>query len=241
MTPQGHDAHLQRIMREWLEQDSVTAPAPPVDAAIAFAYDHPRRSWARGWRRDAMADGSTWLRPALLIAALVGLLALTVGGTVLLGSRPQRTPVPAPSVQPGAGFMHPILEGDPIDERLLGEWRNDSTELGAIDVAFFAASSPTCVETFHTDQDCMVLTDPRNTFDLDRGQYGGGIVAVRDGILVYRETLGSPIRTGSPLNRPCWNLRVDEEIEFRIDGDRLYLAPAGSCWPSEQKGWWLRP
>ena len=86
----------------------------------------------------------------------------------------------------------------------------------------------------------MTLSDPRNTFDANRGTFGGGIVVQRDGVLVYRETLGSPIRAGT-VNRPCLSLATDEEIAFRLDGDRLHLEPSGRCWPAHDTGWWHRP
>jgi hypothetical protein len=235
------DAELERLITTWLEAEPDTTPVAPVDAAIAFAYDHPRRRSFAWLQRDPMSRPAwSTSRPMLLVAAVVGLLALTIGGAALLSAPPDSEPTPNPSLAPGGGFLHPILVGDPIDAELLGAWVPDDDYLGVLDVAFHTAQSEMCVATFHTNQDCMVLTDPRNDFDQARGTFGGGIVVDRDGRLVYRETLGSPIRSGT-LNRPCFTLGVDEVIEFRIEGDRLHLAPSGECWPVHDTGWWHRP
>ena len=234
------DPELDRLVTAWLEAEPDTTPEAPVDAAIAFAYDHPRRRTITVLQRDPMSRPAwSTLRPVLLVAAVIGLLALTIGGAALL-SAPNPQPTPSPSREPGAGFMHGILEGERIDQALLGAWIPDDDYLGVLDVAFYASQSEMCVDTFHTNQDCMVLTDPRNDFDQARGTFGGGVVVERDGKLVYRETLGSPIRAGS-LNRPCFTLGVDEVIEFRLAGDRLHLAPSGECWPAHDTGWWHRP
>jgi hypothetical protein len=239
MTARDPERELDQALAAWLDAEPDTTPEAPVEAAIAFAYDHPRRRMPWSFRREAMSR-PVWprLRPVLIVAALVGLLGLTVGGAVLLGGQPGETP--EPSREPGAGFFHEILEGEPIDPALFGEWLPEADYLGVLDVAFHAASSDICVETFHTNQDCLVLTDPRNTFDLNRGTFGGGIVVERDGTLVYREILGSPIRSGT-LNKPCFTLRVDELMDYRIEGDRLFLAPSGACWPTHDTGWWRRP
>lgn len=243
----GHDMHhpdvdpqLDRLVTAWLEAEPDTTPQEPVEAAIAFAYEHPRRPTVTWLQRDPMGRPAwSTFRPMLLVAAVVGLLALTIGGAALM-SAPNPGPTPIPSRQPGAGFMHGYMDGEPIDEELFGAWIPEDDYLGVLDVAFYPSQSEICVDTFHTNQDCMVLTDPRNDFDEARGTFGGGIVVERDGRLVYRETLGSPIRAGS-LNRPCVTLGVDEVIEFRIEGDRLHLAPSGECWPAHDTGWWHRP
>ena len=239
MTGRDPDRELDEILAAWLDAEPDLTPEAPVEAAIAFAYDHPRRRVLPWLRRDAMSR-PVWprLRPVLIVAALVGLLGLTIGGAVLLGGQPGKTP--EPSREPGGGFVHEILEGEPIDDALLGEWVHEADYLGVLDVAFYAASSELCVNTLHTNQDCLVLTDPRNTFDENRGTFGGGIVVERGGKLIYREVLGSPMRAGN-INHPCAEFGVDEEIVFRIEGDRLHLAPSGECWPVHDTGWWHRP
>jgi hypothetical protein len=239
MTGRDPERELDEVLAAWLDAEPDTAPEAPVAAAIAFAYDHPRRHAPSWLRRDAMSRPA-WpgLRPVLLVAAVVGLLSLTIGGAALLGRPP--APTPEPSREPGGGFLHEILDGEPIEASLLGQWIPEDDYLGVLDVAFHPSSSAMCVDTFQTNQDCLALTDPRNTFDANRGTFGGGIVVERDGKLIYREVLGSPIRA-STINHPCLGFGVDEEIVFRIDGDRLYLEPAGNCWPAHDTGWWRRP
>ena len=101
MTGRDSDRQIDQIIADWLESEPYTTPDAPVEAAIAFAYDHPRRPSLAGTRRDVMCR-PLWLslRPVVVLAALVGLLALTIGGVALLGARP--APTPEPSNEPGA-------------------------------------------------------------------------------------------------------------------------------------------
>ncbi|HEX2519295.1 MAG TPA: hypothetical protein VHK04_07130, partial [Castellaniella sp.] len=148
---------------------------------------------------------------------------------------PTAQPSETPNEAPGANFRHPILPGDPLDEALLGSW---APETGYPFLVFAAAGSETCTETFHTDQDCVALVDEDNP-DLNRGNFGGGIVVMSDGQLLYDEVMGSPVGM-APANQPCFVRGTIEEVAFQLEGDRLYLEPSGACWPNQNKGWWTR-
>lgn len=92
------DSEFDRLLADWLEDDPFVAPAGPVEAAVDFARSHPRRrDWLAFLRRNAMTTRSTGLRPVAIIVAVVALLALAIGGAVLIGSRPDPTPTPMPS------------------------------------------------------------------------------------------------------------------------------------------------
>jgi hypothetical protein len=228
------DSELERRLADWLGDDAEIAPEAPVEAAIAFARAHPRRRMVLPFLQ---ADPMAWqprrrLAPVLILAALLGLLVLTVGGVVLVGSRPQATVRPTPN--PAAAFRHPIVPGSAIDPALYGEWQPED---GYLVVAFYAAGSEICVTQFHTEQDCMTISDPNNDFDPNRGTFGGGIVTRSEGVLLYREIIGSPIRV-PPTNQPC--LGLDEQIRYQLDGSRLYLEPSGRCWLRGDAGWWRR-
>ena len=183
---------------------------------------------------------SSGIRPIVIVVALVAVLVLGVGAFAL-ASRPSETanatPTPQASgyVAPGAGFRHPILAGDPLDEAFFGNW---TPETGYPTLAFYKAGSETCAQTFNTDQDCVALTDA-GQIDLNRGEFGGGIVVISDGKLLYDEVKGSPVGL-APANQPCFVRGTIEVVSFELDGERLYLEPSGACWPNQNKGWWNR-
>lgn len=239
------DSELDRTLAEWLEDETHLAPSAPVEAAISHARAQPRRRDPLAFlRRDAMTSrtSSSGIRPIVLVVALAAaVLVLAVGAFALAASRPSETanatPTPQASeyVPPGAGFRHPILAGDPLDEAFIGSW---SPETGYPTLAFYAASSETCAQMFNTDQDCVALSDEDN-IDLNRGTFGGGIVVMSDGKLLYDEVKGSPVGM-APANQPCLTRGTIEELSFQLDGDRLYLEPSGACWPNQNKGWWNR-
>lgn len=93
------DSEFDRLLAEWLEDDSFIAPAAPVEAAVDFARAHPRRrDWLAPLRRDAMTTRpTTGLRPVAIVIAVALLLVLAIGGAVLIGSDPEATPTPVPS------------------------------------------------------------------------------------------------------------------------------------------------
>ena len=96
------DSEFERLLAEWLENDASVAPGAPVDAAVEFARAHPRRrDWLAFLRRDAMTARTTeGLRPTAILIVAASLLALAIGGTVLIGSDPDPTPRPASSAAP---------------------------------------------------------------------------------------------------------------------------------------------
>ena len=106
------DSEFDQLLAEWLEDDPNVAPALPVEAAVDFARIHPRRrDWLAFLRRDAMTTrSSTGLRPVAILAAVIAVLVLAVGGAVLIGSRPDATPSPnaSPSGTPVAVRQLPV-------------------------------------------------------------------------------------------------------------------------------------
>ena len=243
---QVRDSELDRTLAEWLEDETHLAPSEPVEVAISHARAQPRRRDPFAFaRRDAMTarTSSSGFRPMVILVAVAALLVLGVGAVALGVGRPsdsaRATPTPqaseTPYVAPGAGFRHPILAGDPLDAAFMGNWRPDT---GYPTLAFYAAGSETCSEVFHTDQDCVALSDEDN-IDLNRGTFGGGIVVMSDGKLLYDEVMGSPVGM-APANQPCFVRGTIEQLSFELDGDRLYLEPSGACWPNQNKGFWDR-
>lgn len=93
------DSDFDVLLAEWLEDDAFVAPVTPVEAAVDFARTNPRRrDWLAFLRRDAMtARATTGLRPVVIAVAVAALLALVIGGAVLIGSQPEPTPTPMPS------------------------------------------------------------------------------------------------------------------------------------------------
>jgi len=189
---------------------------------------------------QASSSGS---RPMVILVALAAVLVVGIGAVALAAGRPAETsratataqPSETPYEAPGANFRHPLLAGDPLDSDLLGEW---SPETGYPTLGIYAAGSEACTEQFHTDQDCIALSDEDN-IDMNRGTFGGGILVMSDGKLLYDEVMGSPVGM-APANQPCFVRGTIEELSFRLDGDRLYLEPSGACWPNQNKGWWTR-
>ena len=100
------DSEFDRMLAEWLEDDTFVAPAAPVEAAVDFARIHPRRrDWLAFLRRDAMTTrATTGLRPVAILLAVVALLALGVGGAIFVASQPEATPrptvIPSPTATP---------------------------------------------------------------------------------------------------------------------------------------------
>jgi hypothetical protein len=107
------DSEFDRMLAEWLEDDTFVAPAAPVEAAVNFALIHPRRrDWLAFLRRDAMnTRASTGLRPVAILLVVAALLALGVGGAVFVASRPEATPtqtvIPSPTATPLAVLQMP--------------------------------------------------------------------------------------------------------------------------------------
>ena len=241
---QVRDTELDRMLAECLEDEVHVAPSQPVEAAIAHARGQPRGRDPLAWlRRDVMTTrtGSSGIRPAVIVAALVGVLVVAFGGYALASRpsgaatasvTPQAEATATPYVAPGANFRHPILQGDPIPAALVGAWKAES---GYPDLVFYAAGSEACTEEFHTDQECVSLTEEGRPGIW----HGGGIVVMRAGKLVYDETLASPVGM-APANAPCLNKGLIEELAIELDGDRLYLEPSGVCWPKQNMGWWNR-
>ena len=93
------DSDFDALLAEWLEDDPNVASSAPVEAAVVFARAHPRRRDRLAFlRRDAMtARATTGLRPVAIAVAVAALLALVIGGAVLIGSQPDSTPTPMPS------------------------------------------------------------------------------------------------------------------------------------------------
>jgi hypothetical protein len=102
------DSEFDQLLAEWPEGDPVVASRAPVEAAVEFARSHPRRrDWLAFLRRDAMTPRAmTGLRPVVILAAVVALLALAFGGAVIIGSRPDMSPTPTAEATP------PPLSGD---------------------------------------------------------------------------------------------------------------------------------
>ena len=238
------DSELDRSLAEMLEDEPIVAPSAPVEAAISQARaDTRRRNSLASLRRGAMTTrtSSSGIRPALVIAAVVGVLVVALGGyalasrssnTAAASATPAAEATATPYQVPGANFRHPIVEGDPIDPALVGAWKPES---GYPDLVFYSAGSEACTQEFHTDQDCVSLTEEGRPGI----SHGGGIVVMRDGKLIYDETIASPVGM-APRNAPCLTTGMQEELEIRLEGDRLYLEPSGDCWPKQNKGWWTR-
>jgi hypothetical protein len=118
------DSEFDRMLAEWLEDDTFVAPAAPVEAAVDFARIHPRRrDWLTFLRRDAMTTrATTGLRPVAILLAVVALLALGVGGAVYVASRPEATPtptvLPSPTTSPLA-----VLPMPPSGALVAGRYR----------------------------------------------------------------------------------------------------------------------
>jgi hypothetical protein len=90
------DSEFDRLLAGWLEDDAFVAPASPVEAAVDFARNHPRRrDWLAFARRDAMtARATTGLRPVAVFAAVAAVLLIGAASVALIGSLPVETARP---------------------------------------------------------------------------------------------------------------------------------------------------
>ena len=226
MNGQAREPQFDQALSDWLESDAHVAPSAPVEAAITFARQNPRRrDWLGFLRRDAMtAQTGSSMRPALLLVALVALLALAVGGVALFGS-PDASPTPEASASPSSalgGFFHPTMDGNPIPEVLLGEWRDAGNRSFW---TFYAAGSEFCTEEVHTRQDCITF---RGTDMLVTDIWDAGILTEIDGVLFLDITQST---NSSHSCHRGGEVQIIEELTWEIRDGALWIDSAENCIP----------
>lgn len=92
---------LDRLLGAYLEEGPRRAPERPVDAALAFARAHPRRRDPfLVLRPDVMGRRSAMFSPQLAWGLLVVALTLGAVAALVVGSRPDSSPVVPPPTAP---------------------------------------------------------------------------------------------------------------------------------------------
>jgi hypothetical protein len=171
---------FDRVLGEWLAEGPTRAPDWPVDRAIAHARTHPRRPDPLGFLRTPafpVRVGAFNPRPALLFAAAL-LLALA-GTALVVGSRPQQTPVIVPPAS-----VSPLPSATPTASPT-------ARELGPAHVNLkLAAGEPASVDVFYD-----------GVLQARSGQPGDGVSAAEDEILVANDGPNTLVLTWSGM--PC--------------------------------------
>jgi hypothetical protein len=92
---------LDRLLGAYLEEGPRRAPERPIDAAVAFARAHPRRRDPfLVLRPDVMGRRSAMFSPQLAWGLLLVALTLGAVAALVVGSRPDSSPVVPPPTVP---------------------------------------------------------------------------------------------------------------------------------------------
>jgi hypothetical protein len=118
----GTDRDFERIARAWLELGPTEAPDRPVAAALQAIESTPQSRRPIRW---PLRRPTTMTRLPLL-AALAGIIVLSVGVLFLVGGGPgplpAPSPVPSPSPTPTVTPTPTAASPGPVPDALLGGW-----------------------------------------------------------------------------------------------------------------------